>query len=800
MKTLVSMLYLTLSIGADAQFHVTGTIRDANANPLSRASILLLKPADSSLVKADVANDTGWFSIKGIERGSYLISISRSGFQKKILPVIIPDADVDLGLIKLEEAVSELAAVQVTATKPMIQVLADKTVFNVESTINAAGSNAWELLRKAPGIIIDNTGNIIVEGKAGVQIFFDGKATQLRGDELQAYLAALQSADIASIEIITQPSSRFDAAGNAGIINIRFKKNKSFGTNGSLSTGFTYGRFARYNNSVTLNNQTKKGNFFSTYTNSFGKSYGFLYFDRLQNNIRFDAKTETDYEYLNHNLRSGYDLFMSKKSTIGIIFNGTLSDNTFYSYSRTPIQSVNSSSFDSVLVANNESDAGTLNYNINLNYRFVDTNGTSLNIDADYGKYNQDRTAYQPNFYYNSDESKITSKNITQQTTPIDIIIATLKADYERRFLKGILALGLKISQVNTANAFGFFDQVNGQFIQNETLSNQFDYNENINALYVNFNRKWSKWNVQAGLRAENTNSDGNLTSTQTNVRNRVKRNYTNYFPSGGLTYQLNPKNQLGLTYSKRVERPNYSSLNPFEYKLDEISFRRGNPFLQPQYTHNLKLAHTWNYRLNSSITYTYIRDFFAQITEAEGESKNFISQRNIANQSIVNLGVAYPFSIAKWWSSYISVNAYRSSYKATDPDYIPITQSTLSLYAQHTLTLPGQLTFEISGWYSSPSVWGGTYRTNALGALNLGLQRKFWSNRLNARLAMNDVFFTSPWKGTTQFGNLFIIGRGGNDSRSVALNLSYNFGSDKIRKSRSRKTGSEEENSRTGG
>uniref|UniRef100_UPI00262E9D64 outer membrane beta-barrel family protein n=1 Tax=Winogradskyella sp. TaxID=1883156 RepID=UPI00262E9D64 len=297
--------------------------------------------------------------------------------------------------------------------------------------------------------------------------------------------------------------------------------------------------------------------------------------------------------------------------------------------------------------------------------------------------------------------------------------------------------------------------------------------------------------------RMENTQSDGILTSLQEDQNDRVKRNYTDWFPSGGLTYQMNQKNSFALIYSRRIQRPNYASLNPFEYKIDELSFSKGNPFLQPQYTDNIKLSHTFNYRLTTSLSYSFVRDFFAQITEAVGDDQNFLITRNVANQKVINLGVSYPTRFTDWWSIYFSVNAFRSIYEATNPDFNEISQNTLSLYAQNTFKLPKGFRAEISGWYSSPSVWGGTYETSGLGSLNIAVQKRFFDDKLTARLSFNDILFTSPWEGTTEFGNLIINGDGGSDSRQVRFNLTYNFGRNEIKKARKRDTGLEDEKNR---
>ena len=796
MKNICLLILSFFSLSLSAQ-SLKGKVVTETRETVPYAAVTLNRLNDSTLVKAVITNDFGLFEITNVPKGMFQLNISSIGFTQYQKEVNYTGSDMNLGAIVLMEAVENLEEVTVTGQKPMVQVMADKTVFNVESTINATGTSAFELLRKAPGVIVDNGGGIIVEGKSGVQIFIDDKLSVLQGEDLTNYLESLQATDIEAVEIITQPSSKYDAAGNAGIINLKLKKDKSLGVNGSITAGLTVGDFARNNTSGNFNVRGKKGNLYGTYSNRFGKSTGFLNLLRTQSGTFFESRTNSLFDRNSNNLKLGYDFYATPKSTLGAIFNGNFNNGFTENNSRTPIRSVGAVTNDSILVTNSQNSNTSYNLNANLNYRYADTLGTSVNVDLDYGKYNSDRAARQPNVYFNGDETQILRQNFTSQNTPIDISIVTFKTDYETNLFNGKLGLGVKLSYVNTDNTFDFFTRINGVDLLNSEQSNQFDYTERINATYLNYNYKWTKWNLQVGLRVENTISDGNLLSMQQNQDSRVERNYTDFFPSGGLTYQMNRKNQFALTYSKRIQRPNYQSLNPFEYVIDELSFRKGNPFLQPQYTNNIKLAHTFNYRLTTSLTYTYISDFFAQVTVADSGGRNFITQRNVADNEVVNFGISYPKKIKEWWNLYFSLNAYISNYKAKSPEFLSVKQETLSFYAQNTFTLPKGFKMEVSGWYNSPSVWGGTYQTAALGSLNIALQKKFFKEKLNARLAFNDVLYTIPWNGTTQFGNLFIDGSGGSDSRQVAFSLTYDFGRSEVKKARKRKTGLEDEQQR---
>ncbi len=798
----ITLLFLLtgLSLQIKAQSgRIQGQLTSAEG-PLAYANLLLNLTKDSSMVKAAITDEQGQFVFPGLAAGDYFIEASYVGLQTyQSQKILVESRTINLPPIILEPNTAEIDAVEVTAKRPMIEALADKTVFNIENTLNSTGTDGFELLRKAPGVVVDNNNNIIVDGKTGVQIFINGKPSILAGDDLVAYLQTLQASDISAIEIITQPSSKYDAAGNAGIINIKLKKDKRLGTNGNLSVGFAHGRNSRYNSSLSLNNRSKKTNIFGTYSNRFGDSWDFINLNRFQNGVQYDSRTEGVNSNTAHNGKIGLDYFANDKHTFGVLFNGNFFDRERNEVNRTPIIPLNTGELSQTLIANNYDVSNNYNITSNFNYRFQDTLGNEVTFDIDYGQYSRDANNFQPNTYITGDDGPTIFENNSRMITPTNIDIFTVKLDYALNALGGKATVGLKYSSVITDNDFQFFDVFDEMDFLNEMRSNRFEYNEQINAAYVNYNKKWNKWNLQVGLRAEQTVSEGDLTSAQSTTQDNVKRNYLDWFPSGGLTFAPSYKSSWALTYSRRIQRPTYQSLNPFESQLNELSFSRGNPFLQPQYTDNLKLSHTHKYRLTTSISYSYISDFFAKVTVPEGETRNYLITKNVADQEIINLGISYPFDVNKWWSVYMSVNAYRASYIGTDESFVSVDQNTLSFYAQNSFSLPAGLRFEVSGWYNSPSVWGGTYLTKSMGSLDLAVQKKFLNDKLSLRISMSDVLFTSPWKADMRFGDLYIDGSGGWESRQVRVNLSYAFGNQNVKKSRSRKTGLEAEGNRVG-
>lgn len=804
LSVLILFFLSSFSLFAQTNSHsITGIAESDNGEAVSFAAVGLMNVSDSSLAKASVADADGNFRFVDVKKGDYFVIVTSVGYQKFTSSTVsvTENSSKEINLNKFViQSNNVLEAVEIVAKKPMVEVLADKTVFNVEGTIAASGNSGLEVLRKAPGIILDNNNSIIVEGKSGVQVFIDGKQSVLQGEDLTNYLNTLQASDIESIEIITQPSSKYDAAGSAGILNIKLKKNKNFGTNGTLSLGYSVWDNQRYNGSLSLNNRTKKTNTFLTYSNRFGETGRFMNLYRVQNGFIFDAKDKSLDERNSHNFKLGTDIFANKKSTFGVLVNANFNDGNFRSNTRTPIIEQSTNQINQVLVASGNNLSSLYNVLGNLNYRYEDTTGHTLNIDLDYGQYKDKASNYQPNFFYDATEQNLISQFIYKMVTPTQIDIATFKVDYEQNFLKGKLGLGVKTSMVNTDNTFDFYNEIDGVEILNTDRSNNFVYDEMVNAAYFNYNRRWQKMNLQFGLRAEHTISDGKLTSRQVENNERVKRDYLNLFPSGGLTYNANKDNSFALTYSRRIERPNYQDLNPFEQQLDELTLRKGNAFLQPQYTDNIKFSHTYKYTLNTSISYSYVNDFFAQVTTSRDERRSVIQEQNIATQETWSFNVSYPFEINKWWNAFINLNAYNSSYKGKTDEFVSISQSTLNIYGQNTFSLPKGYKFEVLGWYNSPSIWGGTFQTKSLGAMDLAIQKNFLEDKLSFRMSMSDVFFTSPWRGDTQFADVVINGNGGWESRQIRVNLSYNFGNKQVKSARRRKTGAEEESNRVGG
>lgn len=809
MKNFITLLCLLLGISSYAQDgSIIGQLQDPDGEAVVFANVALYNAADSTLTKVETTDESGVFRIRGLAAGTYNLSatyVGASDFEKTGIE-LKADEQLDLGVLQFASTAVELAEATVTATRAMVEVKPDRTVFNVQGTINSTGADAISLLRKAPGVTVDNNDNISVLGRAGVLLYVDGKRLPLTGDDLTAYLQNLPAEQIDRIDIITTPGAKYEAEGNAGIIDIRLKKDKSLGANGTISGTFSQGRFAVMNGSASGNYRNKWMNTFITLGGNDAERYNDMDFWSTQNNL-FLAESNRMRNLSNgYNFRLGTDFFLGDKNTIGFMVSGNDFSGEHLNLNRIAISpEATPNTVDSILVSDNSSQWERQRYTYNLNYRYDNRKGRSLNIDLDYGRYNNDSDRLQPNQYFDSDEDEILTEVINTFETPTIIDIYTAKVDYEQGFLGGTLGFGSKLSRVESDNTFLVFDVFDNKPVRNDRTSNIFDYVENVYAGYVSYARPINdKWSFSAGLRAEQTDAMGNLTPFDEDLNEPpVELNYLSWFPSAGLTWQVAPMHALSLNYGRRINRPDYNVLNPFNNQLSQLSYEKGNPFLQPEIVNNMELSYTLKYRYNFKVGYSRTTD---QITRLIGPDEddpraNFISWENLANQTIYSMNISAPFQVRKGWNSYINFSA---SHLDNQADYgngavVDVQAFTYSIYQQQTIDLPYGFKGEVSGWFSGPGVWGGVFEYETSWSLDLGLQKKFLNDQLNARLSVSDIFYETGWDGVSEFNGLISAGSGRWDSRRVALSLSYNFGNQNVKKSRRRNTGLEEEAKRLG-
>jgi len=809
MRIFYTLVALTLATAVQAQSAtLRGQLKSAGGEAVAFANVALFHTADSSLYKAGTSDEAGIFEMRALGAGAYFLKAIGIGFEdlRRNELVLTADQQLDLGVLTLASKTMDLAEATVTAARVLVEIKPDRTIFNVDGTINSVGSDAISLLRKAPNVTVDNNDNISVLGRSGVLLYVDGKRLPLTGADLTNYLQSLTAEQIDRIEIITNPGAKYEAEGNAGIIDIRLKRDKNLGANGSVNTTASQGRYHRANLNSSVNYRNKRFNAFGTAGVGDGEGFNEMNFLSYLNNMVQDEINNHHNKWQNYNYRLGADFFLAKHHTLGFLASGGANFFDNSSFNRITLANENTpADIDSILVANTNADNDRKQQTYNLNYRFDNAQGRSFNVDLDYGNYRNNSKRYQPNRYYDASEQNLLTEIINSFDTPTDIDIYTFQADYEDNLWGGTLGAGTKLSWVVSDNTFLFYDVANSVPVRNDRKSNRFEYDEKVYAGYLSYARDLGKkWKFSAGLRAEQTDAKGDLQAFLPELQEPpVLLNYLSWFPNAGLTWNLAEKHTLALNGGRRINRPDYNVLNPFNNQISQLSYEKGNPNLQPEIVNNLELGYTLAYRYNFKLAYSRTTDQITRLIAPDDNDPRagFITWANLADQTIISFNVSAPVQILPFWNAYFNASA---SHLDNQADYgngavVDVQAYTYSIYQQHTFDLPFGFKGEISGYYSGPGVWGGVFIYESSWSLDLGLQRKFLQDRLNVRLGASDLFYQSGWDGYSDFDGLLAYGGGRWDSRRVSLSLGYRFGNENV-KSRKRSTGIETEAGRVGG
>ena len=596
---LTFILAANLSLAGYAQEatgKISGQVGDDGQKPIEAATISLLNAHDSSQTKVTVTNKAGHFELNNIHEGRYLVSASSIGHTTTYsapFEISATQSSVTLSPLILPSATSNLQSVAVVGKRPLIEQKSDRMIINVDAAASNAGSTALEVLERSPGITVDKDDNIALKGKQGVTIMIDNKPTYLSASQLASYLKSMPASAIDQIEIMTNPSAKYDASGNSGIINIKTKKNKTKGFNGSVNLTHTQGVYPKPSGSLNLNYRNGKTNFFLNAGYSHWEGFQQLNINRKYldtgtlKKVNSIFTQQTDMHFINPelNVKFGMDYYASNKTTIGFVVSGFRNQENNRSASNIFLKDPNNT-IDSIVYSPSTNKTTWKNGSVNLNFRHqFDSTGRELTIDLDYVRYSSRSDQYFDNITYNPDRSK-RGETILTGYLPSTINIYTAKSDYTRPLTKTLkLEAGLKLSYVNTDNTANYFNLVNNTPEVDTTKTNRFLYRENINAAYATLTKQYKKWNVQAGLRFENTNYSGHQLGNGLSTINKdssFSRSYVNLFPTVYISYQANAKNQLTLNYGRRIDRPAYQDLNPFCSSWISIPIRPVTPISSP--------------------------------------------------------------------------------------------------------------------------------------------------------------------------------------------------------------------------
>ncbi|MGC4034906.1 MAG: TonB-dependent receptor [Chitinophagaceae bacterium] len=784
MRILFSLLvFLMSSYISIAQKQAAPTIQIVIINPakevLQNATVSLLKYADSSLIKTEITNSVGSVTFPETNDDKYILRISQVNYLLVTKQIDRNDRLLITDTIILQPVHTVLKDVTVTAKKPLIQMLPDKTIINVDAGITNAGTTVMEVLEKSPGVTVDKEGNISLKGKPNVTVMIDGRLTQLSGMELQNLLTGLSASQVEQIELMDNPPAKYDAAGNAGIINIKTKKNKQKGFNGSATIAYGQGRYQKNNNNLQLNYRNGSFNTFFNYSLNVNKGYTDLYALRtyFDKNGNSEALLEQPYYTTGggptQTIRTGLDYYLSTKTTIGISLNGLLLSRDYNGNSTAEWMNADHVK-DSSIQTTSHSTANWKHGGININAKHSFSTSKELTADIDYLVYNMKGDQ----LFYNLANLAGSSEDGSKGDLPGRIHIFSAKADYSQQV--GIIkwSSGWKSSHVTTDNLAQYYYLQNNQWKDDLGRSNHFLYTENIHAVYTNGEMSKGKWSLQAGLRYEYTGYDAKQLGNAVVKDSSFSRNYKSLFPTSFITYKMDSINSFTLSVGRRIDRPAFQSLNPFVYIINKYTLQQGNPYIRPQYTWNIELSHLYKDVLTTSVNYNSINSYFSQVFLADTATGTIIyTEGNVGKMQHYGLSMSTQLSPLAWWSFTAEADlTHKKIQGILWKDYrASITQFTFSMNNQvhFSKTWAG----ELSGFYISKSQNDLQEVLQPTGQLSLGISKQIFKNKGTIKLTARDMLYTQVMEGLTHFLDVNEYFKLRRDTRVCTLAFTYRFG-----------------------
>lgn len=783
-RTIVTLVLLLAVAGINAQTTTdtggfTVLVLSDKSEPLEGAIVEILSTRDKKLVKSAVTNKNGLSVFYISLYKEQILTVSFVGYETAMVPITQNQLAEKNIRVVLQPASKTLSNVTVSSGKPFIQQAQGKTIVNVDASITNAGTTVLEVLEKSPGVMVDKNGGISLQGKAGVLVLIDDKPTYVSGTDLNNLLGGMSSAQVEQIELITTPSAKYDANGNAGIINIKTKKNKQVGFNAVLSSAFTQGRYPKNNNSLVLNYRNGKVNTFLTYSTNYNKGFTDIYALRKYYtnsgtlSATLDQPTIFVFSSLGHTVKTGIDFYASAKTTLGMAFTGTwVNRETMGDASAHWIN--NSGGTDSTIRTNSNSTNHFNNAGINFNGKQVISKKQEIGFDVDFLNYHINNQQNFNSFLLGSSGHSEGSRG----SLPSAIRIFSAKTDHRiemGNYAK--LESGYKMSSIRTDNiaAYDYFDQA--QWKEDLGKSNHFLYNETIHALYSSIEYKKAKLSYQFGIRYENTHYDAHQLGNSARKDSAFSNNYAGFFPSGYMGYEADSSNVFTLTAGRRIDRPPFQRLNPFILIINKYTYERGNPFFKPQYSWNIELSHQYKQLLTTTVSYSIIKDYFSQLFLAEGTDILVYTNGNVGKMYNLGLSVALQLLPASWWSLNWQAVFNHKELKGYQNVNYQSSVSQLNTSMNNQFRIGKNYTAELSGFYSTKARNDLQELLSPTGQLSFGLARPVLKKKGTLKLTIRDIFFTQVMEGNTDFPDAdeyFILRR---DTRAVNLAFTWRFG-----------------------
>lgn len=821
--SLILLLFYRVPVWAQTRTGpISGTIRGRDGKALEAATVLLHRQKDSVISRTAVSDKHGGFIFHGVATGTYFLSVTSIGFETYRSGPIAADSgssDRVLPDIVLSPAARNLQAVSVT-DKRFVEWKLDKLVVHVAtSPFFDPGQSTVDVLERSPGINIDYMSNTIsLNGRAGTAVYINGRISYLSGADLINYLRGLPAGSLDQIEIMSQPSAKYDAGGSGGAINIVLKKNQANGVFGSITTSVILGFYPKTRDNFLLNWRKDKFNLnfsygFSDYKSfndqhilsSFRSDYG-VAFSQYQ-----DYRNSVISTNLSHTPRLALDYQASKNTSLGLNLTGLFSSNK--SNTNGPINLTDSlhslirkEAFSS-LADNPVSNPGV---NLNLQQK-LDGKGKELSVDADYLHYHSPGSQSSYNYPYDQAGNPL-APYLLNGDFPAGVNIYAFKSDYSQPFHFGRgkpattgtgenkLEAGFKSSYVRTDNdaQYTLYDTLQKQWQPDTALSNHFIYSENINAAYVNIGKQLNKkWSVEAGARAEQTLSRGN----ETTQGNRFTRKYFQVFPTLYVGFSPNEVHSFTLSYGRRTDRPSYQDLNPFRYYINQYNIRQGNPNLQPESVNNFEFSYHYKSEFVVWLDYIKFDNLFSRIYTSSGTGNDLITiltKENVASRRNIFLFFFYNKALTKWWNTNWTVATVNSRIADPVDKGNPIDQVMVYRFdLNNKFSLPKGWGLELRGNYAGRRLEGVHIYALASGYLSLGVNKKVLQGKGTLTANLNDALDLYRPGQTSEGSGFFTQTDNHPESRYLTLTFNYRFGKAKQQQQRKSDGSAEDEQRR---
>lgn len=756
-----------------AQNTLKGKLQNDQQSALDFAELHLLQK--ENLIKQTFSDEEGTFIISDIPSGEYLLNILYVG-QQILQKEIHIDKDLDLGTLFLNTN-TQLGEIVVKAEKKLIERKVDRLVFNTANSISAQGMDAMEALSNTPMVKVQND-KISVVGKSNVTIMINDKILYLNGDALTSYLKTLRSDDIEKIEVITAPPAKYEASGNSGLINIVLKKDKTKGMYGTAGTSFAYNDKTSYGINGNINYQTQKWNLSlkaNGYDGRFQSDNNFVY---TGNENGLDAKAMNDGLYRSGSINLTTNYQWTDRALVGVSYDYTHAKNDINTYGKTDYFSVPSMAVDSVLTSLNHGDTQNSYHTLNLFYdQEFDTLGNKLAMGVNYFTNQSDKFSQVHDF---STLSQL--KNEMHYTNELSYNVWSANADlnYDLKWIT--VETGTKYTRFDNKAKVFYYDIVNQQKVFDSEKSNRFNYFENNYAGYISLSKQLSdKWQIKAGMRFEQTEVKGHLLDTD----EKFKKSYHQWFPTAYISYDPNETHSFSANYSKRINRPYSSILNPFRFYSDTYSYNSGNPELNPSFTNSFELNYVYNSVLSFTLNYYHVSDSFDQISSFI-DGYYIDTWYNMLNSDNYGFDISYNDKLVSWWETNTGTDFYYSvPYYPADATQIGRKGSTLSYYSQNTFNLNENKTLKLFlNWYHMLPNREDNTKYDAYKTLSTGMRLNFLDNNLNVNLTLFDILNTGKNAGTMYYTDNTQTFSNSWNSRRFSISATFKFGNNTHKKS----------------